>query len=63
MQTYNVLLYFTQIVTDIRLVGGSSKSAGRVEFLLNGEWGSICDNTLTAMDSTVICRTLGYAAR
>ncbi|XP_050394318.1 lysyl oxidase homolog 3B-like, partial [Patella vulgata] len=29
---------------NIRLVGSSSASQGRVEVLVNGEWGSVCES-------------------
>ena len=52
--------FLFNFVSDIRLVNGSSNSSGRVEFLLNGAWGSICANQLTGTAAAVICRTLGY---
>ena len=44
----------------IRLQGGSTSNAGRVEVYCNGQWGTICDNGFGATDATTICKQLGY---
>lgn len=44
---------------DVRLVGGSCDSDGRVEVLIENQWGSICDDNWDLKDAEVICRTLG----
>ena len=45
---------------NIRLVGGRTMLEGRVEVLLDGEWGTVCDNGWNDVAASVTCRQLGF---
>ena len=45
---------------DIRLVGGSVLSEGRVEIYFNRKWWAICGYTWDPLDAAVACRQLGF---
>ena len=45
---------------SMRLVGGKSPNEGRVEICLNGQWGTVCDDSWGSVDAQVACRQLGY---
>jgi deleted-in-malignant-brain-tumors protein 1 len=47
---------------NVRLVGGSDLSEGRVEICLNREWGTVCDTTWDVFDGSVVCRQLGLVS-
>ena len=55
---------------ELRLAGGGSPCAGRVEVKLQGRWGSVIDYEWDMEDAEVVCQQLGcgsaadaYAAR
>ena len=46
---------------NIRLADSTASMNGRVEFCLNGDWGTVCDDGWTTVDANVACRQLGYS--
>jgi hypothetical protein len=43
----------------LRLTGGRTKYDGRVEVLMNGQWGTVCDDKFTPENARVVCHELG----
>ena len=44
----------------VRLGGGKAPSEGRVEVLVKGIWGQVCDKGWAVYESRAVCRQLGY---
>uniref|UniRef100_A0ACB8E8L6 Neurotrypsin n=1 Tax=Sphaerodactylus townsendi TaxID=933632 RepID=A0ACB8E8L6_9SAUR len=44
----------------VRLAGGKGSHKGRVEVLYNGQWGTICDDGWTELNTHVVCQQLGF---
>nr|XP_033793850.1 neurotrypsin isoform X1 [Geotrypetes seraphini] len=44
----------------LRLSSGSSSHMGRLEVYHQGQWGSVCDDGWTELNTLVVCRQLGF---
>ena len=57
-----IIITFLAVCTngDIRLVGSSSSTSGRVEVCAYNQWGTVCDDYWDNNDAKVVCRMLNY---
>lgn len=46
----------------VRLVGGSTCAAGKLEVQFDGVWGEVCYSNWNQSEAEVVCRQLGHAA-
>ena len=47
----------------MRLKGSNIPNEGRVEICMNNVWGTVCDDSWSSIDATVVCRQLGYSTQ
>ncbi|KAM9070658.1 lysyl oxidase homolog 4 [Sarcophilus harrisii] len=47
---------------QVRLRAGAHVGEGRVEVLMNGQWGTVCDRRWNLLSASVLCRQLGYGS-
>ncbi|KAH3795524.1 hypothetical protein DPMN_149079 [Dreissena polymorpha] len=45
----------------MRLAGSNAKDQGRVEILMNSQWGTICDDNFGPAEAAVVCGSLGFS--
>ena len=48
---------------QLRLAGGNIPNEGRVEICMSNVWGTVCDDSWSSTDVTVVCRQLGYSTQ
>ena len=46
---------------ELRIVGGPSRSQGRLEVFANNIWGTVCDDYWSRNDAKVACRQLKFS--
>ncbi|XP_072166900.1 scavenger receptor cysteine-rich domain-containing group B protein-like [Diadema setosum] len=46
----------------VRLVGSLGSYEGRVEIFYDSQWGTVCDSGWDVLDTSVVCRQLGFRA-
>ena len=64
MYCKNIFTFFLHFCikpeTSVEIVGGDHSGEGRVEIIINGERGTVCDDGWISKSAEVICHMLGY---
>ena len=46
---------------NLRLQGSDIQGRGHVEVCIDNVWGTVCDNSWSSADASVVCRQLGFS--
>ena len=52
--------WFTGALLDVRLIGSTLATEGRLEVNYDGIWGTVCDDLFDDVDASVACYMLGF---
>lgn len=55
-------LVFSQQEPRVRLRSGAQVGEGRVEVLMNRQWGTVCDHGWNLISASIVCRQLGFGS-
>lgn len=55
-------LVFSQQELKVRLRSGAQMGEGRVEVLMNHQWGTVCDHGWNLISASIVCRQLGFGS-
>ena len=47
-------------IFPVRLTGGSEPRRGILEIFVNGQWGTVCDDSFGKIEADAACKQLGY---